>query len=106
MLALIPQISIASEKTFVELETDAEIFAWYVSCQTVASNIPEMTEMAITFNESRKRKQIEIHQLPKEQLSFVIKLAEEKSLKLVKERFIVASCKDLYKTISTIQKLQ
>ena len=106
LLILLPQISFASEKTFTELETDAEIIAWYVACQSVASNNTEMTEMAVTFNESFTNKQKEVNQLPKTQLNFVIKSAKEKSLELVKKRFIVASCKDLYKTISTIQNMQ
>ena len=105
-LVFIPLMSFASEKTYTELETDAEVVAWYVACQAIASNNTEMTEMAITFNESFKDKQKEVNQLPKSQLNFVIKMAKEKSLKLVKERFIIASCKDLHKTISTIQNMQ
>ncbi|WP_370979735.1 hypothetical protein [Agaribacterium sp. ZY112] len=95
-----------AEVSLSDLDTDAELIGWYVACKSVSYNNEEMTDIGIFFDGKFNEKVSQISSYPVNHQKYIKSSAMTTSGELIKKRFIVASCKDLYKNLSTIQNMK
>ena len=106
ILLTISSASFASNRTAQDLEIQAELIAWYMVCESVSNNRKEMKDEAITFKKYSDIKKVEVMQYPENERSYLIEKARNKVDELYVKRFIIASCKDLYKSIRNIDNIK
>lgn len=73
-------------------------------CEAISVNREEMNDAAITFKKHLDQKKIDVINYPEDVRNDLIEQALDHSIVLHNKRFIVASCKDLYKSIMNVER--